>query len=487
LAFDGCNLDQNFQCANRECVTNPSNCVKASNANPTTAGNYRRLMATPTYDPTEPCTTNCLATKKTTNLKMNIDLTKTTDITIAVNGLTPISSLIIPSGAMRWTDTNNPATSAEVHLRPVGENRMRNAINKVVTTRVHKDEFDYNPYLSFAGSVVSPAFECNVAEGIQEPFAFNISFTSLVDNIRRTGTTQWVEDVCLARLQEFAEFRVWRCMFPDPADRRLICQGQKGCKEGPFPVRPSNSLPPDNQVRSVINRCTQNSYYTTLNNLRVGTVFAFITAPLATFTLPPKPTTDPIKENIKWIVLGTIGVGLLLGALFYCAFRMYRYRAKYHKQKKEADFLKQEVENMQNFGAEAGYTDKEVAMTVNPLAAKIENLDAAVKKEDIDLKKAEIELRDAEASVRTEALREMRERRAKMASELEIMKNQLKAQTSASVATTHEEHAPTSTAHKWEATASTDMTTDYSAPQQQAAPAQQFGAPQAFKPKKREM
>jgi len=187
----------------------------------------------------------------------------------------------------------------------------------------------------------------------------------------------------------------------------------------------SNPNIPKDQVQSVIGRCSsETSTQTGVQALSPGSVFAFILSPI-----PVKPQApagpDVIQRNIVWIILGVLlGIaGLVL--LTYCAFRLYRYRNKYKEQKEEADRLQEEVENMRQFGGEAGNKDDQVAMTANPLAVQLKDVQGRLNEEDVKLQAAESDLRKQEGDIRQEHIRNMRDNRDKLATQLEALKRQL--------------------------------------------------------------
>jgi len=344
------------------------------------------------------------------------------------------------------------STSTTMDFRPVPESRMRNALNLVTPSRVLNDAFRFGDYLSFVGSVVSPAFECDVPTSVQEPFALNLTVTSLIDTSRSiSGDFTNLEDTCLARLEEIGQFRDWRCLFGSQYDRRAICQAsQAGCIPGLFAVRNvTTDPPPANSVHSVINRCTQVG--AALLTTRTGTVYAFITAPLATYVPPEVQQNDPVKENILAIILGIIFGILILAFLIYIAVRLFRYRKKYHDEKDEANRLKEEVENMTQFGGEAGNRDDQVVLTKNPLAQQLAHLQQAVKEEDVKLQEAEQNLKLQEADIRKDHIDNMRNNRDKMMAELERLKSQLnEAQATRSQATTDDHDQQPASGGAWD-------------------------------------
>jgi len=219
---------------------------------------------------------------------------------------------------------------------------------------------------------------------------------------------------------ELPGFTTWRCLF-NPEDRDI---------DGPFYVKKDAKLPTD-QVASVFKECTpQSSADTGVQSVTQATAYAFIWSPIPNKIQKP-PGPDVIQQNIVWIILGVLlGIaGLVL--LTYCAFRLYRYRNKYKEQKEEADRLQEEVENMRQFGGEAGNKDDQVNMTSNPLAVQLKDVQAKFNEEDIKLQAAEADLRKQEGEIRQEHIKNMRDNRDQLASQLEKLKRQL-AETQAS-------------------------------------------------------
>jgi len=285
---------------------------------------------------------------------------------------------------------------------------MRYAVNEIHASR----KIQFGSFLPFSTTVLSPAFECQVDPNVQEPFNINVTVQAYFD--RRVNIVN-ESDICLARLVELPGFTTWRCLFPSFADRDII---------GPFYVKKNDKLPVD-AVESVISFCTpQTSAETGVQATANATAYAFIWSPIA--KLPTKPEgPDVIQRNIVWIILGVLlGIaGLVL--LAYCAFRLFRYRNKYKEQKEEADRLQEEVENMRQFGGEAGNKDDQVNMTANPLAVQLKDVQAKFNEEDIKLQAAEADLRKQEGDIRQEHIRNMRENRDNLAQQLDKLKRQL--------------------------------------------------------------
>jgi len=354
--------------------------------------------------------------------------------------------LSIPQGAL--VPRNGTETTTILDIRAVPESRLRSAFNAVHPTRVGTSPFFYIRYLTFPQTVVSPAFECNVDENIKEPFNVNMTVSSLVDNVRRDADNTWVEDICLASLLEIGQYKNWVCQFSSQYDRRLTCPPATvapGCVKGKYVVRdPATAPPPENLVSSVINRCTQAGG--TSSTVRQGTVYSFITAPLSVYFPPKRKAADIVESNIVPIVLGIIFIILFVLFLIYMAFRLLRYRQKYHDEKAEADRLKEEVDNMSQFNTAGATVDPQVQMTDNPLAAKMKYLEQAVSQEDLKIQQAEVGLGQQEAEIRKDHLRNMQANRDKMAAELEKLKSELAASAASTAApSTMDEPRPQAT------------------------------------------
>jgi len=410
LMYDGCGLPNPYHCLNRECGGTTAGCANAALGNPTVKTNFRRLLAQSVPTPCLPWnTTNgfCYAMIKAALTSITVDTTQssTVDIALDENNI-PRLTLIISSGAFVL---NDGGTITSVAIRPVGESRMRYAINEIQASR----RIQFGSFLPFSLSVLTPAFECQVDQNVNEPFNINVTVQAYFDKAPPFGVN--ASDICLARLVELPGFVTWRCLFPSAADRDST---------GAFYVQKDPTLP-TTMVESVISFCTpQTSVETGVQSTTNGTVYAFIWSPIPID--PTAPTgPDVIQKNIVWIILGVLlGIaGLVL--LAYCAFRLFRYRAKYKEQKEEADRLQEEVENMRQFGGEAGNKDDQVNMTANPLTVQLKDVQARFNEEDLKLQAAEADLRKQEGEIRQEHIKNMRDNRDQLATQLDKLKRQL--------------------------------------------------------------
>jgi len=426
LQYDGCGLQYPFHCpGNKECAWTTKGCKNAGLGNPVIHANQRRLLQSSQID--DPCIDNCLREVKAAHTIVTVDTTQASTVDVALDSnLIARMTLKFSSGSFILKDGS---TVTGVIIRPVGESRMRYAVNEVHASR----KIVFGSFLPFSLSVLTPAFECQVDPNVEEPFNINVTVEAYYDarNMNGTGTPIVnASDICLARLVELPGFTTWRCLFPSANDRNI---------NGPFFVQPK-LLFKTQKVSSVFSTCTPGaSAATGTQAVYNATAYAFIWSPI-----PIKPTSpagpDVIQRNIVWIILGVLlGIaGLVL--LTYCAFRLYRYRNKYKEQKEEADRLQEEVENMRQFGGEAGNKDDQVNMTANPLAVQLKDIQAKFNEEDMKLQAAEADLRKQEGEIRQEHIRNMRENRDQLASQLDKLKRQLaEAQASNAPKATYEE------------------------------------------------
>jgi len=267
------------------------------------------------------------------------------------------------------------------------------------------------------------AFECVVSSDVKEPFNVDVTYTAWIDQyqafVSHTNqpdprNNQSYSDVCLARLVEEPGFSTWYCLVGNYSNRAV----------GGLDYSHPDNLAPQ-VVQGGIHQCSPlpdaNGSPTSST---AGTVYAFIYSPIP--VSPQKPAgLDSFQKNIVWIILGVLLGIVFLILLVYMAFRLFRYREKYHKEREEADRLQEEVENMRQFGGDSGNKDDQVAMTSNPLSVQLKDMQARYNAEDMKLQAAESDLRKQEGEIRQEHIKNMRDNRDKLADELEKLKRQL--------------------------------------------------------------
>lgn len=353
-------------------------------------------------------------------IEATIDPSATQEIEIALNSnLVAVAKITVPSGGLKLL---NGATSTSISIRAVPASRLRYAVNEIVPSR----RAQYGSFFSYANTVLSVPFECVLPPEVDQPFNINMTYTAWIDQFRYIAPNY--KDVCLGRLLELQGFSTWECLIGDRFLRN---------ETSVYYVHQTGA---DQQVvASVFDSCEPSSAEGVTSSVN-GSVYAFIWSPV-----PAEPQSpaglDVVQRNIVWIILGILlGVSLII-LLFYCAFRLFRYREKYHTEREEADRLQEEVENMKQFGGDSGNKDDQVAMTANPLAVQLKDVQARYNEEEMKLQQAEAQLRKQEGDIRAQHIDNMRDNRNKLATELEKLKQQLaEAQAASQPKATFEEH-----------------------------------------------
>jgi len=339
--------------------------------------------------------------------------------------LVSIAEITIPSGAFNLL---NGAATTSMSIRAVSDSRLRYAVNEIVPSR----RSQYGSYLGYPITVLSVAFECVLPVEVTPTFTFSLTYTAWID---LTPPVVDYKDVCLARLIELQGFSTWECLVKDRNARGNATSDANSLyvhKDG----RPSQ------EVTSIFQSCAPSTAPGVISPYN-GSVYAFIFSPLPDVPKSPEGL-DVVQRNIVWIILGILLGFALLILLTYCAFRLFRYREKYHTEREEADRLQEEVENMKQFGGDSGNKDDQVAMTANPLAVQLKDVQARYNEEELKLQAAEASLRKQEGEIRANHIDNMRENRNKLAQELEKLKAQLaEAQASQPKATFEQDDGPT--------------------------------------------
>eukprot|EP00457_Paulinella_chromatophora_P000013 gb/GEZN01000013.1/.p1 GENE.gb/GEZN01000013.1/~~gb/GEZN01000013.1/.p1 ORF type:complete len:4868 (+),score=291.58 gb/GEZN01000013.1/:91-14694(+) len=445
LEYDGCGINslgfdpvKPFLCADRECVTSSGVC-KASQ--PQAA---RRTLAQ--TGPPPPCYSNCFSQIKAqvVDISINSRTTTASKYTIAKGSLgEQVMTLQIPSGAVTFTNTQTQ--DSILSIRPVGESRMRGAVNPIHISRRRDPVFMYPDVMSFAQTVLSPAFECYVTADVTQPFQTNLTVVSSIDASRFISSTPfvpddlaWIQDACLAKLVVRNGYSFWSCLWGQTELRRLICQeGLAKCVVGTYtagliwdPQANSDLAIPQGDKpwkgASTFNRCIQDEGVE-VGLAATGVIYAFISNPLKVYNPPPPPPEEP-ASLVLYILFGALALLVIICCGFYIMFRLSRYRKKYKTQKAEADRLAEEMENMEHFGVDAaGLKAGDVIMQPNPLAQQISHLSAAVDESEIKLQQAEQQLKMDEAGVRAGHIENMKANRDKMLADLARLKEQLAA------------------------------------------------------------
>jgi hypothetical protein len=270
------------------------------------------------------CSENCFRDVRAQFFEYTIDLVRTQVVEVAVDdALVPRASLTLPSGSFRVA-SGVPL----MQMRPVADSQMRDVANPVDETR--RDEF--GDALPLRRTVLSPAFECIVSPGVEQPFAVPLVYRAALD--LNLGIQS--EDVCLAR----AVGGRWSCLRESVADRAA------------HPAVLSSG--PVGEGEDSINACVD------------GEIFAFIQAPLRK-EVPENRVSDWIKENWHIVLIIIICTAVFFAGVFYWGARLYRYRRKYKEEKAKVEKMQEKVQDMELFGT-AAHQDPDVDMVRNPLA-----------------------------------------------------------------------------------------------------------------------
>jgi len=297
------------------------------------------------------------------------------------------------------TNVTSISTLSSIHIRPVAESRLRNVLNQ--------DAFG-NRY-DYPATLLSVAFECIVDSTIQQPFVVNLTYTASIDRVSTSVSLSdlylFYQDVCLATLDYHASIGqyLWRCMWFTPAERS---------------AHPTNSsTSPPQILRGDLSTCGGTN----------GKIYAFAYVPVYK-PLSQDDGYDFVRNNIQWIILGLILGSAFFIAVGYVGTRLYRYRAKYHEERKVVKDLRDEVAEMEMFGGSAGRKDDEVAMVENPLVVQLRDMQARYDANELKMRQAEAEARAQRNEDRQTALEKLAQDKDRLAKELEALRARLGAE-----------------------------------------------------------
>ena len=404
LPFDGCPLSAPYSCLNRECAANAAQCdnaavgsmftftssdlqdvvtpdstamaaelqqqeasqqslleaaAQATQSAPSLLSSWAAVDSSaslPTAGSSIACWASCWAQVKASLVAFQVDTQQSSTVSVLSNGYSLVqSSLTIPANALQFTAAAAAAGAtangsiATLYIAPVADSRMREAENRIPSTRAS----DFGSlYLTFPETVVSAAFALSVDANVAVPFALGLTVRFSADLIQRASSSPSAfpyDDLCLGQLVEFPVygFSYWECVFADAATRAAI------------PVY--NATRDAGLVADVLT-----------GYVSAPGVYAFIRSPAPGEA--SSPSSDFIRSNLLIIVL-CLGLGVAgIAAVFYVFKRLHRYRAKYHAEREEVAVKREEVAEMEMFGGAAGKKDEEVVMTQNPLKLQLQDL-----------------------------------------------------------------------------------------------------------------
>jgi hypothetical protein len=435
LQYDGCGLQQPFHCANRNCAEVAEKCLAAeefdeskalvnwvdpadaeaaaaaaavpvpSTAEP--AGNDTTGFRALSFDDkvAHPCYRNCRNQLKASPLVVSVDNTVDVTIAIAVDSARVVQAkLLVPSGAIRVRAGAPSSAKPVMTIRPVGESTMRDVVNRVTLSR--RPEFRVK-YLTMPWTLVSPAFECSTDALTAEPFKVPVSVVASSDR----DNLPLFKDICLGYIYSVPDvnYRAWRCV-EDTIEKRM-----------------------NNSVRSASTNSTEAAYvvkgnlYACRSGPKSSTVFAFVVVPARDLGVFQPEVYRFWADNLIWIVLGICGGGLIIFLVFYTMKRLHRYRAKYKETDKKVAQMQEEVDEMEQFGGNAGQKDEALEMMSNPMVVQMKDMQARLDRKNQEVLQEEAKRTEEEAEARADHLAKLQEDRNNLAAELEKLKAELAA------------------------------------------------------------
>eukprot|EP00457_Paulinella_chromatophora_P000014 gb/GEZN01000014.1/.p1 GENE.gb/GEZN01000014.1/~~gb/GEZN01000014.1/.p1 ORF type:complete len:4933 (-),score=561.68 gb/GEZN01000014.1/:135-14933(-) len=466
LQFDGCSSlpvafqsdVRSFHCTNRECGVDAADCQVQAASGSRLWGRRRLVSQPPTslaaaisnpappvfsrerplrrevlqqdtsptdpandqHSPDLPCLKGCRNSVKVLALDLEVRAGSAARLDLSAETLI---QLTVPLGAIQLNQRANSGNdhtgeSGTLSIRPVGESVMRLAANVIPRSRQNDTSvFRYPNVMTFAQTVVSPAFECYVSPNVLQPFPVNLTVEAYVDDARIDPQGHWIEDVCLARLFRAKGASWWICLYRGE-DRRLFCDEatDNSCRRGAKPVRQPNTPPPRFRALSTFDSCTHSEKAEGVPTEGKGVVFAFITAPLLSAPKPPTPP-DWVEQNFVYIVIGVTLSLALLCCMAYMAVRLNRYRDKWKYARGEKIKMHYEVQAMVDNGIEAGSMDMAVNYTENPMVPSAEETHRTVSPDEIEQHRTIKEQAELEADHRMQYLHNL-----KLEQELNIKK-----------------------------------------------------------------
>jgi len=300
-------------------------------------------------------------------------------------------------------DNSNITEPFRLYIHAVADSRMRDTVDKVTLSR----RSSFGTYLPYSAALLSPAFECSVDAFMIQPFPVAMSVQSSIDMTRQP----YYRDICLAWVFYITSvnFAAWKCV--DRTDDARVAH----------PVRTTsfNRTEPYNVVTGTFVTCAVQS------DIRTGTIYGFIHAPARAVALGGAEEDTFWADNIIWIVLGFCGFGAVLAGVVYAAKRLHRYRTKYKTETAAVGKMTEEVDNMEQFGGQAGTKDETLEMMSNPMVVQMQQMQARLDAKNKEVLAEEKQRREDESEARQEHIGALQQDRDKLQEELERLKAEL--------------------------------------------------------------
>jgi hypothetical protein len=401
LHYDGCPVSKPFHCPTRECASSLGDCQRVkSEGQPLWS---RRLLAADAPEPTA-CHTNCMSEIKPVTLQYTADSARSAKFAMAVHPTknTPVAWLEVPSGAMVGN-----SSKPTIQIRPVADSIMRWAENAVHPSRVS----DFTDHMTYVESLLSPAFECSVDDTVQTPFRLSLVFEATIDSTREPQTQNQGDqnpDVCLAYLYRIPSlsYARWACIPFDHAERR----------DNP----PVADFAPDKYLlKSSVPDC---------GSAYEGKVYGFVHSPISV-------TITSNNNELTWAQRNKLGVVMIILSLIIVVLlglftlkRFMRYRKKYHEEREAVNKIKDEHEEMEQFGGQAGQKDDEMEMVSNPLVVQMKDMQRRLDEKSQQMAREEQAQLQQESAQRKEVIASLQTDRDDLAAELARLQAELASQ-----------------------------------------------------------
>jgi fibro-slime domain-containing protein len=367
-AYDGCPLSKPYYCPSQEdqCVTSKAACPGAS----TMAFSERIAELDVNFESTvPPCSQSCLRDLSSNAIELAMNPATAVDTLYA--GLAFDASEVarttvsIPAGAIiPSAGIGQPVT---LRFLPAPQSLIRDSNNWVVPSRQQQFGVD----MSYASTVISAPFMCQVDSDVQEPFPLGVTVHAFVDPL--TGVTGPDQnnnaDICLAKLDQDED--TWRCV-----------AGRTDSERAADPAWSESWNYPTNVVRGVVTTCGTS-----------GSIYAFIQNPVSNPESTSTLGEDFWADNWSYVVGSGMGGFLTLSFAVYGISRLYRYRGKYHDQRRNNEELQETLEDVQMVGSKAttsaDATEMEWAGT-NPLMTQMHRLERQLQTNDLHKRNASV-------------------------------------------------------------------------------------------------
>jgi hypothetical protein len=324
------------------------------------------------------------------------------------------TSLLIAGGSLVKINAANATNPIQIFIHPVGDSRMRDTIAKVTLSRRNV----FGTYLTYPAALLSPAFECYTDNTIISPYRVPIGVSATIDMNRYP----MYQDVCLAFIYYIpsVNFAAWKCI--DRTDDARVAD--------PVRTAAGNSTDPASTVTGILNSCNNQS----LIGLRdstlptTGIIYGFVLQPARAVDLNGEAIDTFWADNIVYIVLGICGFGAITMGVVYFGKRLHRYRTKYHQERKDVEKMGEEVNNMEQFGGQAGNKDEQLEMMANPMVVQAQQLQARLDSKNEEVMAEEAVFQEKASEARQEHIQALQTDRNALEAELEALKQQLELQ-----------------------------------------------------------